>query len=102
MTKNIKETKYEIIRTSKFKKQLRKIAKSGQYKRTDFEELESLILQLANGESLEEKYYDHSLKGYKTKTREFHWKPDLPIMYTVFENQLILSFDEVANHNSMF
>lgn len=51
--------KYEVRFTSQFKKDLKLSAKQGK----DTDKLFSVVEKLANGETLEEKYRDHTLSG---------------------------------------
>ena len=51
--------KYNIIPTTKFKKDLKKASK----RNLKIEKLEKVIDILANGEMLSEKYRDHELSG---------------------------------------
>ena len=51
------KTKYEIHYTKKFKKQYKKVVKQNK----DLKKLRYIVETLSNGNSLEEKYKDHSL-----------------------------------------
>lgn len=63
----------EIIESSRFKKDLRKISKSGRYNLDDFIEVIKLLLE---DESLPQKFKDHNLEGEWDNFRECHIKPD--------------------------
>ena len=54
--------KCEVDYSTKFKKTLKKVIKQGK----DINKLEYVVAQLANKESLEEKYRDHQLINNKT------------------------------------
>ena len=71
---NIKDTKYGVITSSRFNKQLKKIIKQGK----SIEKLSIVVKKLANGERLEAKYNDHALSNnkYYRDCRECHIEPD--------------------------
>ena len=60
--------KYKIKFTSRFKKDLKQVKKQGK----DIKKLLDIVEKLANDESLDEKYRDHSLAGNYKGTREYH------------------------------
>jgi mRNA interferase YafQ len=97
-------SRYSIHKTSTFKKNYKKLIRSGSFSREDAILLDDLIFDfLAMGKPLDEKYRDHSLQGYGQKRmREFHFKPDLLVRYEIIEKILVLSLEEINNHNSMF
>ena len=67
-------TKYEVIYSNSFKKDLKKIIKQGK----NIDKLEKIINKLSNKEVLDAKYKDHKLindKYYKD-CRELHIEPD--------------------------
>lgn len=55
------DSKFEVLSTKKFDKQLRKIVKQGK----DIEKIISVVEKLANGMQLEYKYKDHQLINNK-------------------------------------
>lgn len=61
MENSIKETKYDIVTSNKFNKQLKKIIKQGK----NIEELSNVVKKLANGETLESKYKNRALNDTK-------------------------------------
>ena len=63
--------KYNIERTSQFKKDFKLAEKQG----LNIEELEKVIRILADGEALPSKYRDHELKGKYKGYRECHIEP---------------------------
>ena len=63
--------KYNIERTSQFKKDFKLAEKQG----LNIEELEKVIRILADGEALPSKYRDHELKGKYKGHRECHIEP---------------------------
>ena len=79
MISSIVGTKYGVKSSSRFNRQLRKIAKQGK----DVEKLKYVVNKLANGMKLEEKYNDHSLKDTKhfKNYRECHIEPDWLLIF---------------------
>lgn len=53
--------KYKLIPTTRYKRQLRKIAKSGKITKSDLNELNLVLDQLAMKIKITEKYRDHPL-----------------------------------------
>ena len=74
MKNSIKDTKYGIVTSNKFNKQLKKIIKQGK----NIEKLSNVVKKLANGETLEAKYKDHALNDtkYYRNCRECHIELD--------------------------
>lgn len=63
---------YQIKFTSAFKKSYKRMKKRG----LDIALLDEVIEKLRLGQTLEEKYRDHELKGNFVGFRECHIKPD--------------------------
>ena len=92
--------KYEIERTSQFKKDYKLAIKRG----CNIEELKKVVTLLANGEPLPEKYRDHDLtnsRNYKNM-RECHIEPDWLLVYKITESVLILSLNRTGTHSDLF
>lgn len=89
--------KYEIQRTSSFKKDYKLVKKRGY----DLNKLKIVISLLADGQELPEKYYDHPLTGNWKGYRECHIEPDWLLVYKVFEDQLILSLTRTGTHSDL-
>lgn len=88
--------KYAIFRTSSFKKAYKKLLP------TDQELVLTIVLKLANGENLDEKYKDHLLIGNYKGCRECHIKPDLLLIYKINNEEVELVLVEVGNHAKLF
>lgn len=88
--------KYEIFRTSSFKKGFKKLSTKQQ------EETFAVIEKLANGEILELKYKDHQLVGNYKNCRECHIKPDLLLIYRINNDILELALIEIGSHAELF
>jgi mRNA interferase YafQ len=87
----------EVILTSAFKKDYKRLNRSGQYVMRN---LQDVTERLANNEPLEEKYHDHSLIGNWQDCRECHIKPDWLLIYQLKENELILV--RTGSHSDLF
>ncbi len=90
--------KYEIRRTSQFKKDL-KLAKR---QNRDLEELFKVIGELAMGEALDAKYRDHELSGNYKGTRECHIEPDFLLIYERNRDVLVLMLYRAGTHSELF
>ncbi len=97
---SLKETKYGVITSSKFNKQLKKIIKQGK----SIDKLSLVVKKLANGEELEPKYRDHALidNKYYRNCRECHIEPDWLLVYKYNNDQLILYLVETGSHGDLF
>ena len=89
--------KYEIQRTSSFKKDYKLIKKRGY----DLNKLKSVIAMLAEGQELPAMYRDHALTNNWKGYRECHIEPDWLLVYRVIENQLILSLTRTGTHSDL-
>jgi len=87
---------YEIFRTKSFKKDYKKLTKN------EKDLVKNIIIKLANGETLEEKYKDHKLIGDYLGCRECHIKPDLLLIYRYNDNILELALVRVGSHSELF
>lgn len=87
--------KYEIQRTSLFKKDYKRVQKRG----CDIELLKEVIIKLANGEELPPKNKDHSLSGDWEGYRECHIQSDWLLIYRIIDNKLILSLTRTGTHS---
>ena len=91
--------KYEIQRTTQFKKDYKLALKRGQ----DMSKLRAVVEILANGETLPDEYRDHSLAGKKyAGYRECHVEPDWLLVYKITESVLILSLYRLGSHSDLF
>jgi len=90
--------KYDIQRTSRFKKDYKLAVKRG----CDPKLLMDVIGLLSNGEKLPEKYNDHSLTGNYVGYRECHVQPDWLLVYKITESALILTLYRTGTHSDLF
>jgi mRNA interferase YafQ len=91
-----------IIYSKKYKKQLRKLHKSGIFLQKLIDELNNQINKLANNKKLDAKYKDHKLIGYSNNAREFHLRPDILVIYLQEDSRLILTLVEIGSHSELF
>jgi mRNA interferase YafQ len=77
----------EIVQTSRFKSDLKKLARSGRY---DVDELLVVIEMLACGKPLPIKFKDHPLSGEWQDHRDCHIRPDWLLIYRLEPGRLIL------------
>ena len=87
----------EVVQTAQFKKDLRKVARSGRYKVED--QLEAVGV-LARNERLPERYRDRALTGDLSAYRERHIRPDWLLMYELTPGRLVLV--RTGSHSELF
>ncbi len=90
--------KYEVVPTSKFKKELKKMKARG----FDITLLKEVVKKLANGEDLSQKNNAHTLSGSYSDYYECHIKPDWLLIYQFIEDKLILSLVRTGTHSDLF
>lgn len=91
-------TKYEIKNTTQFKKDYKLAKRRG----LDISLLKSIVTKLANGESLDSKYRDHSLTGKWVGHRECHIQPDWLLVYRYEDDVLVLTLARTGTHSDLF
>ncbi len=92
------KSKYGIVLTSMFKKDL-KLAKRRGY---DLSLLSNVVDTLAMGQPLAEKHKDHDLLGNYKGCRECHITPDWLLIYEIANNELILYLTRTGTHSDLF
>jgi len=90
--------KYEVIRTTRFRKELKKMIKRG----ADIAKLETVVNILASGEPLPPQYHDHALTGDMEGTRDCHITPDWLLIYRINGNVLTLTLTRTGTHADLF
>mgnify|MGYP001616659833 CR=1 FL=1 len=88
-----------VFSTKQFKKDLKKLRRSGVF---DDSILELVIDKLSAEQPLQEKYQDHALKGSMQGWRECHLRPNLLLVYKVYNEQLILELVRLGSHSELF
>lgn len=89
--------KYQLVTTSAFKRDYKKLLKR-QY---DMALLNEIVELLQDGKTLPEKNKDHALTGNWKGYRECHITPDWLLVYRVYENTLILSLSRTGSHSDL-
>ena len=92
------EPKYQIEKTTIFKKDLKRARKRG----LDLNLLEDVVTALQNGEELPEQNKDHSLTGNWNGHRECHIQPDWLLINRIIDDTLILSLVRTGTHSELF
>ena len=87
----------EIVQTSRFKSDLKKLARSGRY---DVEELLDVVELLAGGKLLPDKLMDHSLAGEWRDHRDCHIRPDWLLIYRLEPDRLVLV--RTGSHSELY
>ncbi|MDQ1298859.1 MAG: mRNA interferase YafQ [Campylobacterota bacterium] len=87
---------YTLFRTSAFKKSFKKLSTSDQQKAFD------VIEKLALGKILAPKYKNHFLAGDFLGCQECHIKPDLLLIYRIYDDILELALVDVGSHSKLF
>ncbi len=87
----------QVVQTSQFKQDLKKVKRSNRYK---IEDLLEVVALLANDKPLAEKHKDHSLTGNWQAHRECHIKSDWLLIYQVVEDKLVLV--RTGSHSELF
>lgn len=90
--------KYDVQFTSQFKKDVKLAEKQNKNLNKLFEVIEIL----ANGETLDARYKDHSLTGNYKGTRECHIEPDWLLIYEIRNNILVLMLYRLGTHSELF
>ena len=90
--------KYEIQRTSQFKKDFKLALK----RNCNVDKFRNVVEILANGQTLPEIYLDHPLKGDYNGYRECHIEPDWLLIYKITESVLVLTLYRTGTHSDLF
>lgn len=90
---------YSIVLTKKFKKQLLRLSRSGNFDRV---KLDNVLVFIANRTDLPHIYHDHELKGKLTGYREFHLSGDLIVIYEVSDLLKEVFLYEIGSHPEIF
>ncbi|MCD7957672.1 MAG: type II toxin-antitoxin system YafQ family toxin [Lachnospiraceae bacterium] len=90
--------KYQIKRTGKFKKDLKKAIARGY----NMALMDTVVTALSEGRELDEKYHDHLLNGDWTGYRVCHILPDWLLIYKYDNDDLILYLTRTGSHSDLF
>lgn len=89
---------YEVITTTKFKKDLRHVRKCG----ADLNKVYDVIQLLKEGKELPERFANHPLRGEFLGDYECHIEPDLLLIYNINNGLLILKLIRIGSHSELF
>ena len=90
--------KYQIRRTSQFKRDYKRSIKRG----LEIEKLDTVIELLAKDGYLPPEYNDHQLTGDKKGLRECHIEPDWLLVYRIDHGILVLVLTTTGTHSDLF
>ena len=90
--------KYDIQRTSQFKKDYKLAKKRG----LELDKLKKVISILADGKELPAEYLNHHLTGNYKGCMECHIEPDWLLVYKIEGELLILSLQRTGTHSDLF
>ena len=88
--------KYEIFRTRQFKKDYKKLSDDNKNL------IKEIILKLASGIPINERYLDHKLIGNYMGCRECHIKPYLLLIYRINSELSEFALVRVGKHSELF
>lgn len=88
----------EIVRSTQFKRDLKKIIKQGK----DLDLLQEIVEVLQRKESLPPKNCDHSLSGNWKGYRECHISPDWLLIYKIEDQLKLLRLARTGSHSELF
>lgn len=88
---------YSLEYSTQFKKDFKKMTK---LPIPDIIEIGNIISQLQRGETLASQNVDHALTGNWVGFRDCHIKPDLVLIYRIFDRQLQLA--RIGSHSDLF
>ena len=64
--------------------------------------LDNLIERIANRERLEPRYHDHELVGVYKGLRECHIQPDWLLIYSVDDENKVITLVTTGSHSDLF
>lgn len=85
-----------IRRTSRFKRDVKRMQRQGK----DLGKLKEVLESLVKGEELASKYRGHVLVGQYKGTRECHMEPDWLLIYELAESEIVLI--RTGSHSDLF
>ncbi|MBR1437177.1 MAG: type II toxin-antitoxin system YafQ family toxin [Synergistaceae bacterium] len=88
----------KILESKKFRRDRKRIDRSGKYAEAVEKRFIPAVIALANDEQLDSSYYDHALKGDMKGRRECHILFDLLLIYW-YEGDDVLWLDRLNTHS---
>lgn len=97
---DLKNTKYQVQYTSRFKKEFKKALKQGK----DEKQFLEVLKVIANGEQLDSKHRNHKLINNNVfyDCNECHITPDWLLVYKYQDEKLILLLFATGSHSELF
>lgn len=89
----------KLVMTSRFKKDYKRLKRSGQYQ---MEKLLYVLDLLCAEQPLPAQYRDHTLTGNFRDFRECHIAPDWLLIYQINQSELILTASRTGSHAELF
>lgn len=93
----VMKNKYDIISTSAFRKDIKRLRRQG----ADMSKLDAVVEKLARGQKLEEQYRDHPLKNNRKGFRDCHIEPDWVLIYKIDNGLLVLTLTRTGSHSEL-
>lgn len=87
----------KIKYTNAYKKSYKRMKKRG----LNLALLDDVVVRLAAGEILPNKYRDHALKGKFNRFRECHIQPDWLLVYLIEDEVLTLTLVNTGTHSDL-
>ena len=88
----------EIVYSSRFKRDYKRMMKRGRKE----EDLREVLEYLVNRKELPERYHDHALSGDYVGFNECHINPDWLLIYRVNQKELVLLLARTGTHSDLF
>jgi mRNA interferase YafQ len=89
---------YEILRSTKFKRDIKRSQKQNK----DIDKLRAILDLLIEGQELPERNRDHFLSGLWSGYKECHIEPDWLLIYRVNDNEDLLELIRLGSHSELF
>ena len=89
---------YQIVTSSRFRKDLKKCKKQGK----PIVKLKEIDQILSKGKNLPIKNRDHSLTGNWEGFRECHIEPDWLLIYRIDEDEKTIIYTRTGSHSELF
>ena len=88
--------KLKLFKTNQFKRSFKKC----KLKDSEEQAFIDVAYKLLNDVPLDDKYFDHHLKGKYSGFKECHLKPDLLLIYIIEEK--VLKLVDIGSHSELF
>ena len=89
--------KYRIVKTTRYRKELRKMLRRGK----DIKKIGAVVRMLAMGETLPPQYHDHAPSGDLAGLRDCHIESDWVLLYSLEDDVLALTLTRTGTHSDL-